>query len=363
MNEIIERLSYLKDENLYREEIILEEVKENKGKINGKEVVIFNSNDYLNLESNGENFINSGTGGSRLINGTRESHKSLEKVISKFFDREDTILFNTGYNANLGTIQAICDAKYVIFSDELNHASIIDGCKLAKGKKVIYKHNNIKDLEDKIKKEKCKYGLIVTEGVFSMKGDLCRIHEIIRISKKYDLLLMVDDAHGIGVIGRQGILEIIDNKDDIHIYMGSLSKSVGRIGGFISGKREIIDFLRNKSRSYIYSTSLPSYECEKIKENLLKITEEKIRELKENTEYFNFKLKNKGMKIENKSAIFPIFIGNEIEAIEIQKNLIDKGIFLTAIRYPTVKKGEAILRVSIMRKHKKEDIDKLFLEL
>ena len=397
MKDIKNRLLAIKENNLYREINYLKSPQDKNIKIDDLEFLLMSSNNYLSLSNDErlkESAINAikkygvGSGGSRLTTGSYDLHKELENYISRFFNREASLVFNSGFAANTGTIASICDESYIIFSDELNHASIIDGCKLSKGKTVVFKHKDMNDLYEKIKLHNPKNGLIVTDGVFSMDGDICPLDKIVSIAKEFNLLTMVDDAHGLGVIGNtgHGILEYFNLNEEVDIYLGTLSKAMGSEGGFVSGKKELIEFLKNKARSFIFSTSLPvssiassltafkilnndesistnlnnskSCDAEKIAINVTKTkNKSSVKRLQENIKYFEKSLLNIEIKIKSESAIIPVFIGNETLALKYSKYLFDKRIFAPAIRYPTVPKGKAILRFCLMADHTEEDLD------
>ncbi|MGL5617064.1 MAG: 8-amino-7-oxononanoate synthase [Sarcina sp.] len=368
------RLKEIKNKNLYRKLNYLESPQDKIVSINGEKQILLASNNYLALANRAElreaanlaiEKYGFGSGGSRLTTGTYEINKVLEEKIAKFLNRESSLVFNSGYAANTGVIAAIANESYTIFSDELNHASIIDGCKLAKGKTVIFKHNDMEDLKGKLKLKTTENSIIITEGVFSMDGDICNLEEIIKIAKSFDSLVMVDDAHGLGVLGDKGkgVLEHFNVKKDVHIYIGTLSKAIGSEGGFIAGEKNLIDFVKNTARPFIFSTaiamaainaSIKAFEIIEKEESLTK-------NLKGNIEYFNLKLKEIGIESNSKSAIIPILIGDEEKALRVSEYLKENGIYVSAIRYPTVKIGEAILRVCLMTTHSKEDID-FFIE-
>lgn len=368
MNDIKEKLEYIKNNNLYRKIKYLSEPQDKYTTIDGRKILLMSSNNYLGL-CNNENVKQSaieaiqkyglGSGGSRLTTGSYDLHRKLEKKIAKFKNYEDALIFNTGYMANLGVISAICDENYYIFSDELNHASIIDGCRLSKGKIIVYKHNDVKDLEDKIKDLNPSKGIIISDSVFSMDGDICNFDKIYEIAKRYNLLTILDDAHATGVIGKtgRGSSEYFKNKPDITI--GTLSKAIGSEGGFVCSSENIIDFLRNKARSFIFSTALSpavingaikSFEI--IEENI-----ELVQKLSNNISYTCKRLNEIGFNISSDSPIIPILIGDEEKAVKLSELLLENGIFIPAIRYPTVKTGCAILRLTIMATHNYEDID------
>ncbi|MGL4760525.1 MAG: aminotransferase class I/II-fold pyridoxal phosphate-dependent enzyme [Sarcina sp.] len=372
MDDLKQKLESIKENNLLRKLKYLESPQEKNIIIEGKEMLLMASNNYLALANRKElkeeaikgiELYGVGTGGSRLTTGSYNAHRELEDKLSKFFDREDTIVFNSGYTANITAIQAICDESYIIFSDELNHASIIDGCRLSKAKTVVFKHNNIEDLEIKLKESIAENKLIITEGVFSMSGDISPLDEIVKLAKKYNAKTMVDDAHGIGVVGEKGrgILSHFNINKEVDIYMGTLSKAIGTEGGFISGDKHIVEFLKNRARGFIYSTAISASLCmASIKSLEIMESEDLNRSLRENIEYFNQKFKNLFEDLICESAIIKIPIGDEKKAVEISNKLLEEGICIPGIRYPTVRKGEAILRVCLMSSHTKEDIDRVY---
>ncbi|MCC3670599.1 8-amino-7-oxononanoate synthase [Terrisporobacter mayombei] len=369
MNDIKEKLQIIKEKNLYREMRYLSKSQDKYTVIDGREILLMSSNNYLGLANNEEvkkaaidgiNEFGLGSGGSRLTTGSYDLHKKLEEKIAKFKNCEAALIFNTGYMANVGVISAICDENYYIFSDELNHASIIDGCKLAKGKTIVYKHNNMEDLYDKISTINPTKGIILTDSVFSMDGDIANIPEIVKIAKAFNLLTVVDDAHATGVIGKngRGSSEYFNCKVDITI--GTLSKAVASEGGFVCADEYIIDYLKNKARSFIFSTALsPGIINGSIKSFELIASTDRVQRLNNNIKYINKKLNEIGIETdENRdSPIIPIFIGDEDLAMNISKSLLENGIYIPAIRYPTVPLNKSILRMTIMSTHDKKDLD------
>lgn len=322
MIDIKSKLDFIKENNLYREIKYLSKPQDKFTIIDNKNVLLMSSNNYLGLCNNEEvkqssiNALNKyglGAGGSRLTTGSYILHKELEEKIAKFKNEESSLIFNTGYMANLGVISAICDENYYIFSDELNHASIIDGCRLSKAKTIIYKHNDMYDLEEKIKEVNPKYGVIVTDSVFSMDGDICNLPKIIEISNRYNLLTIVDDAHATGVIGKsgRGSSEYFNLKPDITI--GTLSKAIGSEGGFVCASSDIIDYLKNKARSFIFSTALsPSIIAGSIKSiDIIEKNQTLVKKLQSNVKYMVKGLKNIGFDTKSLTPIIPILIGEE----------------------------------------------------
>ncbi|WGX75369.1 pyridoxal phosphate-dependent aminotransferase family protein [Paraclostridium bifermentans] len=332
MNGINRKIQKLKEMNLYRDIKYLSEAQDKYTTIDNKCVISMASNNYLGLSNNNLikkaaiesiKYYGVGSGGSRLTTGSYNVHRKLEKKIATFKNCEDCLIFNNGYMANVGVISSICDEDYTIFSDELNHASIIDGCRLSKAKVVVYKHNDMIDLSNKVKLKNSKYGIIITDSVFSMDGDIADLKEIVSIAKDNNLMTIVDDAHATGVIGEKGkgSCEYF-NIQDIDIIIGTLSKAIGSEGGFVCANSEITDFLRNKARSFIFSTALPpSVVSASIKSiEIIEKNPELIKKLNENVKYFCEKLGEIGFEVKSNTPIVPIIIGNEDIANEFSKN-------------------------------------------
>lgn len=368
MLDISDKLKNIKENNLYREIRYLSMPQDKVTVIDGKKVLLMSSNNYLGLCNHHKvkqaaidaiNEYGLGSGGSRLTTGSYDLHKKLEEKIAKFKGCEAALVFNTGYMANLGVISAICDQDYSIFSDELNHASIIDGCRLSKGNIIVYKHNDIKDLEYKIKSINPKKGIIVTDSVFSMDGDIANIPDIIKIAKRYNLLTMIDDAHATGVIGKNGKGSSEYFNCDVDITVGTLSKAIGSEGGFVCANKKIIDYLKNKARSFIFSTALsPAVISGAIASfDILENDNRLVEKLQSNVSYLCERLRDIGFDINSESPIIPIIIGEEHKAMELSKSLLEEGIYIPAIRYPTVNKGESRLRMTVMATHDYNDID------
>lgn len=368
-----DEIKRLKESGLLRRLVTVQSPHGSRIIINNKEFINFSSNDYLGLSRDPRVIdvtINTlrrygiGSGSSRLLSGTYPPHTRLEKVIARFKKADRSIVFNSGYSANTGIIPAISDNKTVIFSDELNHASIIDGIRLSKADVKVYRHRDVGHLESLIKKSiKGKKGLIITDAVFSMDGDLAPINEILQLSKRYDCLLMVDDAHGTGVLGRKGrgTLEHLGINDKDIIQMGTLSKAVGCFGGFIAGSSELIEFLINKARSFIYSTSLPPSiieACIKAIELIVDDSEGLRKRLWRNRERLYKGLRDLGFDtMDSETQVVPILIGGIDETLRISRYLYNNGIFAPAIRPPTVPEGKCRIRFSVTAMHTDEDID------
>ncbi|WP_335510839.1 8-amino-7-oxononanoate synthase [Bacillus sp. JJ722] len=371
-----QELDLLRENHLYRSMKEIESSQCSHVKYEGKDLVMMASNNYLNLSTDsrikeyafkiGEEY-GIGSGGSRLTTGTTTIHTLLEKKLAEFKDTEAALVFNSGYMANVGTIAALCSNNDVIFSDELNHASIIDGCRLSKAKIVVYKHNDMRDLEEKILKHPCQSGLIVSDAVFSMDGDIVNLPELVNIADKYGLFSMIDEAHSTGVIGEngRGICEYfrMENKPDI--IMGTLSKALGGEGGFVCGKKILIEFLKNKARSFIFSTSLSpvTMGSSVAAISLLMKDSTQVRKLQDNIEFFNHCLEENNVLAQSKTAIFPIIIGDEEKVVKASTKLFEEGYYISGIRYPTVLKGSSRLRVALMANHSKEELSEVAIAI
>ena len=311
-----------------------------------------------------------GSGGARLTTGNKTPHRELEEFIAKFKGEESAITFNTGYMANVGTISALCGKNDFIFSDELNHASIIDGIRLSRAKCFVYKHNDMADLQRVIQEaDKLSAGesalsaprkLIVTDAVFSMDGDLANLPELLRIAKENDCLLMIDEAHATGVLGKTG-RGLAEHYGCAHadVTVGTLSKAVAAEGGFVAGPKQLTEFLKNKSRSFIFTTAMAPAVAAAACNNLRYIDThpERVQNLRDNVKFFCDALQREGVNVElSPSAIVPIVIGDEAKAMQISAKLQEQGILIPAIRYPTVAKGQARLRASLMATHTHEQL-------
>ena len=349
-------LNKLKNDNLFRE---LQNTIVSKQYIHSKNKKLLNlsSNDYLGLNI-GNFYFNQFQSSSRSVTGNDNKFLELEKKLSKHKSQEKSLVYPTGYMANLGAISAIVEKRDTIFSDELNHASIIEACRLTSAKIKIYKHNDMDDLESKIKKTKGKK-FIVTEGVFSMDGDLSKIKEITEISSKHDIITILDDAHGDFVFGRDGKGTAKQFKVDkkIDLYVSSLSKGLGSFGGYISAQKNIIELCINRSKSFIYTSALPSpiigFTLKRFNAN----REQRRKKLWSNIKLFHNGLQEIGYEVKSSSQIVPLIIGSEATTLEVGKYLFKNGIFAQPIRYPTVKKNSARIRFSITAWHTKKQIN------
>jgi glycine C-acetyltransferase len=369
---IDEELERLKNEGLYVNIRVIESEVSSWFIVDGKKCLNLTSNNYLGFASDKRivekviEYVKKcgiGPAAVRTISGTMSIHIELEKKLSKFKQVEDVILLQSGFMANLSVIPSIVSNEDVIFSDELNHASIIDGCRLSRAEIVRYKHLDMNDLEDKLKQYSNKRRkLIVSDGVFSMDGDIAPLNELIEIANKYDAILMIDDAHGEGVLGRngRGIVDHFNAHNKVDIEVGTLSKAFGVIGGFVAGSQRLIEYLKQKARPFLFSSALTVAD---VAANLaaleiMESSDELVKKLWENKNYFQENLKKMGFNLgTTKTPITPIIVGDEKKAQQFSKELFENNIFVQAIVYPTVPKGTARLRVMISAIHKKEDLD------
>ncbi len=340
------KLSGIKKNNLLRN-LQDSHVEKQFIKQNGRKLLNFSSNDYLGIKS-GKMRHAQFQSSSRLVSGNDTSFSLLEKKLARHKSQEQAIIFPTGYMANLGMITSIATKHDTIFSDELNHASIVEACKLSGSKIKIFKHNDIGDLERKVQKTKGKK-ILITEGVFSMDGDWSKLNEICQVSEKHGMITVLDDAHGDFVLGKdgKGTANFFDVEKKIDLYVSSLSKGLGSFGGYVCGKKKLIDLCINTSKTFIYTSALPS-SINQYSLNRFNSKREIYREkLWKKINLFHKRLEEIELHTRSTSQIIPIIIGNEKKAMEFSKFLRINGIFAQAIRYPTVKKDQARIRISI----------------
>ncbi|MDR3212224.1 MAG: 8-amino-7-oxononanoate synthase [Planctomycetota bacterium] len=366
-----EDLQRLREQNLYRTLNTVSAPAGPETVINGKKVLLFSSNSYLGIANNPlikarvirevEKF-GTGSGGSRLTTGNFTIHRELEERLAAFKGTEDAVLFNCGYLANLGSIAALTSSGDYIFSDQLNHASIIDGCRLSRAKTLVYAHADLDDLRAKIAAVKPERGLIVTDGVFSMDGDLAPLPGLLRVAGENHLRLLVDDAHATGVVGAtgRGTSEHFGLRPgEVDILVGTLSKAVAAEGGFVAGSQDLCDYLRNQARPFIFSTALaPATVAAALGGvDYLANHPEAVQRLRQNIAYFVSGLQKLGYPVAGESAIIPLLIGDEGKAKAVSDAMFDRGVYVPCIRYPTVERGAARLRFTLMASHETKAID------
>lgn len=326
--------------------------------INNRQLLNLCSNDYLGIPTT-KIQIKQLQSSSRLVSGNDESYKKLEDTLAKHKSKQSSLIYPTGYMANLGAISAIAKKGDLILSDELNHASIIEACKLSDAKVSIYKHNDMADMNKKLK-QKGGNKFIITEGIFSMDGDLSSLKQITEISEKSNAITIVDDAHGDFVIGKdgKGTPEYFNVAKKIDLYISSLSKGLGSFGGYITSQRNVVDLCINKSKSFIYTSALPSFLVEYSLKRYQSNREKQKKKLEKNTKQLSRGLKEIGYEINSHSQIIPIIVGNEKKAMDFGKFLFDNGVYAQPIRYPTVPKNKARLRISVTAWLTGTDIEK-----
>lgn len=335
-----------------------------------KEYLMMASNNYLGLTFDtrviegalkGAQQYGTGSGGSRLVSGTFPLFTELERSLAKFKNTEKALVFNTGYMANVGTISAIADKNTIIFSDALNHASIIDGCRLSKASIKAYNHCDVEELKFILKQaDRSARKLIVTDGVFSMDGDIAPLDKLYKLSREYNALLMVDDAHATGTIGNgHGTAAYFGLEKDVDIQLGTLSKSLGSVGGYVAANSTIIDYLVNTSRSFIFSTALSPADIGAALAalHILETDASVLGRLQENVNYMADQLTSMGIDATNETPIFPILIGRNEDTLAVSDYLYEAGIIGTAIRPPTVPIGESRIRLTVTAAHNKKQID------
>jgi glycine C-acetyltransferase len=340
----------------------------------GREVINLASNNYLGLTTHkalrkaaveAAKKYGAGAGAVRTIAGTMQLHMQLEEQIAKFKNAEACVVFQSGFTANAGTVSAVLGKEDLIISDELNHASIIDGARLSRATIKVFKHKDVNDCERILQEHASFPGkkLIITDGVFSMDGDLAPLPELCTLAEKYDCIMMVDDAHASGVMGRngRGTIDHFECHGRVHIQVGTLSKAIGVMGGYVCGSRELIDFLYLRARPFLFSTShtpataaacmtaftvLDSPEGEKL-----------VKKLWKNTKTFKRELKKRGFQFKvSETPIVPIHVGDAAKAFEFSQKLFAAGVFAPAVGYPTVAEGKARLRAIVSAGHKKEQL-------
>lgn len=370
-----EELQAIDEAGIYkRERIITTPQGANVKVTTGEDVVIMCANNYLGLSSHPDvieaakdtlDTHGYGMSSVRFICGTQDIHKELERKIAEFYGTEDTILYAAAFDANGGVFEPLFTAEDAIISDELNHASIIDGVRLCKAQRYRYKHSDMSDLEEQLKAAQAqRFRIIVTDGVFSMDGDLAKMDEICALADKYDALVMTDECHSAGFIGKtgRGVPEHFGVMDKVDIVTGTLGKALGgAMGGYTTGPKEIIDMLRQKSRPYLFSNSLaPAIVGASIKVfDLLSSTTELRDKLEDNTKYFKDQIVAAGFDIKpGDSPIVPIMLYDAALSQKFADRLLEEGIYAIGFFYPVVGKGQARIRTQISAAHSKEDLDR-----
>ena len=375
LNEFLEsNLKELKDNGLYNEINVVEGANGAEITIDGRKMINLSSNNYLGLATNetlkqaAKSAVDShgvGAGAVRTINGTLDLHVELEETLAKFKGTEAAIAYQSGFNCNMAAISAVMNKHDAILSDELNHASIIDGCRLSKAKIIRVKHSDMDDLRQKAKEavESGQYNKVmyITDGVFSMDGDVAKLPEIVEIAEEFGLITYVDDAHGSGVMGKgAGTVKHFGLQDKIDFQIGTLSKAIGVVGGYVAGSQQLIDWLKVASRPFLFSTSLAPGDTKAITEavQMLMNSTELHDKLWENGDYLKEGLKSLGFDIgHSETPITPCIIGDEKTTQQFSKRLMEEGIYAKSIVFPTVPKGTGRVRNMPTAAHTKEMLD------
>jgi 8-amino-7-oxononanoate synthase len=371
-SKIIERANLLRDNDLYPFFRAIEETEASTVTVKGKKQIMIGSNNYLGLthhpyvkEAAIKAIEKYGTGctGSRFLNGNLNIHEELDEKLADYLGHEKAIVFSTGMQSNLGALSALCGPKDLMLFDSENHASIIDSSRLALGTTFKYKHNDMSSLEELLDSNISRFNrvIIVADGVFSMTGDVMKLPEVVALAKKYGAYVYVDDAHGLGVMGPkgQGTMHHFDLAKEVDFNMGTFSKSFASIGGVISGSKENIDYIRHTARSFMFSASMPPSAVATVSACIDMVTSDPS--ILENL-WSNVKMMRDGFKelgfytYGSQTPIIPIFIGDDMKALQMTKYLEGHGIFCTPVLPPAVPKGEALIRTSYMASHRKEDL-------
>ncbi|MFC7685911.1 glycine C-acetyltransferase [Ureibacillus sp. GCM10028918] len=369
-----ENLEVLREQGLYNEIDAVEGANGPIIQVNGKQLINLSSNNYLGLATNEElkqvakdaiDKYGVGAGAVRTINGTMDLHVKLEEKLAEFKGTEAAISYQSGFNCNMAAISAVMDKNDAILSDQLNHASIIDGCRLSKAKIIAYNHSDMEDLRAKAK-EATESGLynkvmVITDGVFSMDGDIAKLPEIVEIAKEFDLITYVDDAHGSGVTGKgKGTVKQFGLEKEIDFQIGTLSKAIGVVGGYVAGKKNLIDWLKVRSRPFLFSTAVTPGDVAAITRAVQMIIDstELHDKLWENGDYLKAGLNKLGFNIgASETPITPCIIGDEKLTQVFSKRLVEEGVYAKAIVFPTVPKGTGRVRNMPTAAHTKEMLD------
>ncbi|CAM4471914.1 glycine C-acetyltransferase [Paenibacillus xylanexedens] len=345
-------------------------------RIDGKSLINLSSNNYLGLATDhrlidasvkASQTYGAGAGAVRTINGTMDLHIELEEKLARFKKTEAVIVYQSGFNCNMAAISAVMDQHDAILSDELNHASIIDGCRLSRAKVIRFKHSDMNDLRQQAKdaKESGQYHkiMVITDGVFSMDGDIAKLPEIVKIAEEFDLITYVDDAHGSGVLGAgAGTVKHFGLSDHIDFQIGTLSKAIGVVGGYVAGKKQLIEWLKLRSRPFLFSTSLPPAAIASCSASvdILMNDKELIEKLWENGNDLKNGLSRLGYDVgQSETPITPCIIGDEVTTQQFSKRLYEEGVYAKAILFPTVPKGTGRIRNMPTAAHTKEMLDQV----
>ncbi|MEZ4214931.1 MAG: aminotransferase class I/II-fold pyridoxal phosphate-dependent enzyme [Myxococcota bacterium] len=341
--------------------------------IDGEEVVMLGSNNYLGLTNHPEvkaaaiaalERYGTGCAGSRLLNGTLDIHVEMEERLAAFMRRDAVLSFSTGYQVNVGVLSCLLDRHDTAFLDNLDHASIIDGVRLSFGKALKFKHNDMEDLAEKLANSDPERGrIIVVDGIFSMEGDIAKLPDLVRLKKQYGARLMVDDAHGLGVLGDngRGTGEHFGLEHEVDLVMGTFSKSLAAIGGFIAGGSQVVEYIKHHARAEIFSAAPPPASCAAVTKALeiIEREPERRKQLWENTEYMKRELEGLGFDTGvSNSPVIPMVVGDDLTAFTFAARLQDEGVFANPVITPAVPPGEAMIRTSYMATHRRPHLDR-----
>lgn len=373
--ENLEKVRFAKEQGIYPYFHKLNSKQGPQVVMEGKDIIMIGSNNYLGLTSHPEVIeagvkalerFGSGCSGSRFLNGTLSTHVELERELADFLKKEDVVTFSTGFQSNLGIISAIAGRNDYILCDKENHASIYDGCRLSFAKMLRYNHSDMEDLERQLKSIDTSVSgiLIVTDGVFSMGGDICKLPEIVALAKKYGARVMVDDAHGLGVLGEhgRGTAEHFGLENEVDIYMGTFSKSLASLGGYMAAKKEVCEYVRHVSRPFIFCASITpaNVACARKALEILKREPERVKALKDISNYMRNGLKANNVDIIaiDETPIIPIYTYEDEKAFMACRMLFDRGVYVNPVVSPATPVGQALLRTSYTATHTKEQMDR-----
>jgi 8-amino-7-oxononanoate synthase len=367
-----------KEEGYYPYFHMLTSGQDTEVEMEGIHTIMIGSNNYLGLTSDPSVIeagiealkkYGSGNSGSRFLNGTLDIHIELEKELAEFLHKDACITFSTGFQSNLGIISAVCGRNDYVVCDKENHASIYDAAKLSYATMLRYKHSDMADLEEKLKSIPAESGiLIVTDGVFSMSGEICKLPEIVALAKKYGARVMVDDAHALGVLGEhgRGTAEYYNLEKDVDIIMGTFSKSLASLGGYMAADERVVEWVKHTSRPYIFSASITpaSVACARQSLKIIREHPERIKALADISQYMRDGLKKLGVKIiDSTTPIIPIYVYDDMKAFLACKKLLERGVYVNPVISPATPPGQALLRTSYTATHTKEQMDKAMVAI
>lgn len=373
-----QELDALKADGLYR---WLRQIEGPQGpwmQVDGRKTIVLASSDYLGLASHPRlkeaarqaiDRYGCSASAARLISGNHDLYPQLEERLARFKGTEAALVFSTGYQANLGVISALMDSQDVVFSDELNHASIVDGCRLSKAQVRVFPHNDLVALERLLEREgSARRKLIVVDGLYSMDGDLAPLAKIVHLAERYDCMTMVDDSHGTGVLGAsgRGAVEATGVRGRIDIETGSLAKALGGFGAYVVGSRTVIDYLINRARSFIFTCAMPPAVLATVLEALAVIEDEpeRRRRLWDNTRYLRAGLRDLGFEVgQSETQIIPLMVRESERTMRVCQELLDRGVFAQGIRYPSVPRGTERIRLTVTASHSTSDLDTALITL